>query len=386
MIARLVTYSIFKNGERVHEHEETKVIRMVPGELRPERYHGGIIYNWPYVWDFSEGKMAVGMGCPQHDHDDCIFFGHLDPDQQYSFPIGNYRDWKKEDQGRVDISWENVEIDLEIKDGKLMSISDQEEFILPKEVHAMHYQAFLSAPSLRKITLHAGITDFSDAIEEFHKKQHVKLDVDFEGNLQQWFDTAAGLYGHIGRLVIQGKESDLYETKDLVIPEGISRIGKKFFQYNEVLRSVVLPEEVVEIGDDAFAYCKQLQSVRVMGPATVGQEAFVSCKNLSEIYLADGVVSLKSGCFDFLTQVESIFIPLSVTSVDCICGLGHEDNHRHPKFYCATPSKPLGWSKDWNLSYSDPLFGYGHGHDFYHPAYWGMERTPMSKSLQNNLL
>lgn len=385
----MVTYSLMKSGEQIHERRETKAIRMLPGQLRPENYnnHGkGVIYNWPYVWGFINGKMVVGMGNPKEDRDKCVFWGLLSPGRQYTFSIGEFRDWEKEDDGQVTIGWECEKVGLEITDGVLKSIPDQEELLLPEEVREIHHQALLSAPSLRKITIHSGVTQYSSALEEFHKKLHVKLDVAYEGALQQWFDSASCLAGHIGRLLIQGKEYDFYEAEDLVIPEGVSRIGKEFFCGSETLRSVVMPREVAEIGPQAFAFCSKLQRVKVLGPAAIGSSAFSYCSVLSDIHLEDGVVSLAEGCFDGLAKVESIFIPLSVETVGRICSQGNEDDHRRPKLYCAAPAKPSGWSEVWNLAYFDTQFGFGCGHDFYLPTYWGQERKTTHKSLQNSLL
>jgi hypothetical protein len=237
----------------------------------------------------------------------------------------------------------------------------------------LHFQSLITALSLRKITLRPGLERFSYALKTFYGERGVKLDVVFEGSLQEWFDSAIGLAGHIGRLVIQGKEYDFYQTEDLAIPEGVSRIGNDFLSNSQVLRSLVLPPSVVEVGDHAFAYCDSLQSVKVLGPAAIGDSAFASCKKLSSIYLADGVVSLGYGCFDFLTKVESIFIPKSVERALILSGQNN-GSCIAPVFLCAAPSKPSGWVKNWNLSYFDPRFGLGHGHDHFHPVRWGCTR------------
>ena len=383
-----VTLGIFREGAETPERTWTEDIRSTPAALRVEHYDGGAFWNWPYAWGFIGGKMVVGIKCPQYDNSRCTFMGLLLPGQEYTIPIDDndpYED-RKTEHGRMTIRWETIEVGLEVVDGVLKSVPDQEALVVPAEAREMHYQALLTAPSLRKITIHQGMSKFSYALEEFHKRQNVKLDVVYEGSLQQWFDTASGLAGHIGRLVIQGKEYDFYNAKDLVIPEGVSRIGSRFFSYSEVIRSVVLPPEVVEVGVSAFAYCERLRKVKVLGPASIGASAFISCDDLSDIYLADGVVSLGTSCFGFLTKVESIFIPLSVTRVNRIS----EQNDGYcsaPKFYCAAPSKPSGWDENWNLSYYDPRFGLGHGYDYYHKAYWGSERKPsLGGSLHSKFL
>ena len=140
------------------------------------------------------------------------------------------------------------------------------------------------------------------------------------------------------------------------------------------IRSVVLPPQVTEIGEGAFWDCKDLRSVRIMGAASIGASAFFGCKSLEEIYLADGVVSLGRCCFDYLTNVESIFIPASVTEVGLTICSQNDGYSKVPVFLCEAKSRPEGWHKDWHLAYTDMRFGYGTGHDSFHSVKWGQKR------------
>ena len=368
-----VTVGIVRQGFETVEYTHTTDVRTIPCGLM-EGYNGGIYWNRLDVWGFVGGKMVVGINNPRYDLGTCAFRGLLSPGERYTFPINDDDgDHQRVHHGEITIGWETVEVGIEIQDGVLKSIPDVEEFTVPEGVNEMHFQSLLTAPSLRKITLGPGVKRFWCAINVFFDERHIKLDVVFEGSVQEWFDSACYLAGHIGRLVIQGKEYDFYETPDLVIPEGVSRIGDHLFSRSEVLRGLVLPPEVTEVGGHAFAYCDRLQSVKVLGPASIGENAFVSCHDLRDIYLADGVVSLGYGCFDFLTKVKSIFIPKSVERA-LILSSQNNGNCLAPTFFCAAPSKPSGWVKNWNLAYFDPRFGLGNGHDYYHSVKWGCKR------------
>lgn len=369
----VVSFNIKREGDDVPMSSGTIDVRSLPCRLKIDDYNGDVYWNWFEVWGFVGDKMAVGVDNPQYNSNSCIFKGLLSPGKEYTFPIDDDRDDGRVSYGQITISWDTVEVGLEIKDGVLKSIPDVTEFVVPDEVEEMHFQSLLTAPSLRKITLRAGVKRYWSAIKTYYDELQVKLDVNFEGSIQEWFDSACYLAGYIGRLVIQGKEYDFYETPDLVIPEGVSRIGDNMFSHCMVFRSLVLPPEVTEVGESAFAYCDKLQSVKVLGPASIGGSAFVSCDDLSDIYLADGVVSLGYGCFDFLTNVKSIFIPKSVKEVKRLSGQ-NDGSCIAPVFLCEAPSKPSGWLKDWNLAYYDPRFGLGHGYDYYHPVKWGCKR------------
>jgi hypothetical protein len=370
----VVSFNISKRGEDAPACSGTIDVRTVPCRLKMDDYKGDVYWNWFEVWGFVDGKMVVGVDCPQYNSNSCAFKGLLDPGKEYTFPINDDDgDGEHVHNGQITLSWVTEDVGLVIKDGVLKSIPDVEEFTVPEEVREMHFQSLLTAPSLRKITLRAGVERYWSAIDTYYDECHVKLDVEFEGSVQEWFDSACYLANCIGRLVIQGKAYDFYDTPDLVIPEGVSRIGANLFSRSNTLRSLVLPPEVVEIGDHAFAYCDHLQSVKVLGPASIGGSAFVSCHDLSDIYLADGVVSLGYGCFDFLTKVRSIFIPKSVKEVLILSGQ-NDGSCMAPAFLCEAPSKPSGWVKNWNLAYFDPRFGLGHGYDYYHPVKWGCKR------------
>ena len=53
---------------------------------------------------------------------------------------------------------------------------------------------------------------------------------------------------------------DLRDCKNIVIPEGVKRIGNHWFWGSEV-ESVEIPASAKEIGADAFCNCKNLKSV-----------------------------------------------------------------------------------------------------------------------------
>ncbi len=342
--------------------------------LKPDEYKEDIFWNWPSVWGFTDGKMVVGRNDRNWRK---TFIGLLPAGETLSFKIDDYDEFDDDDNdthyGEIGLRWENVKKDFEIQDGILKSVPDQEEIVVPEDAAEIEYDALLTAPSLRRITIHKGVKRFSGALSEFHSKRGNKLDVTFLGSLQQWFDLALSLSGHIGRLVIGGKEQTFYHEGALEIPEGITSIGNYMFEYCDTLESVVLPKEVVSVGDHAFAYCRNLRSVKVLGPADVGPSAFTSCKSLEELYLADGVKSLGSGCLDFVTSLKSVFIPKSVKKAQ-ILSSQNDGRSWAPIFLCEAPERPKGWVKTWNLSYFDPRFGLGHGYDYYHEAVWGCER------------
>ena len=317
-----------------------------------------------YPWGFIDGKMILGEEWNPNDSH-AKFIGLLELGKKRDIRLGN---------DTVTVCWSILPTSFAVNEGTLTSIPDRESITIPDGAAVLGNESLLCAPSLRQLTIPASVEEFSIAISRYNGATRKKLDIYFEGSIQQWFDRSHDIAQCIDRLFIQGEEIHIYGCEELVIPEGVSRIGRDMFKKCGTIRSVVLPPQVTEIGEGAFWDCKNLRSVRIMGAASIGASAFFSCKSLEEIYLADGVVSLGRCCFDYLTNVESIFIPASVTEVGRTICSQNDGYSKVPVFLCEAKSRPEGWHKDWHLAYTDMRFGYGTGHDSFHSVKWGQKR------------
>lgn len=71
---------------------------------------------------------------------------------------------------------------------------------------------------------------------------------------------------------------------DIVIPEGVTTIGKEAFRGKKKITGVVVPEGVREIGNFAFCDCIKLERVQLpQSLEMVRMGAFVECRNLTEL-------------------------------------------------------------------------------------------------------
>ena len=67
----------------------------------------------------------------------------------------------------------------------------------------------------------------------------------------------------------------LGDSTDIVIPDGVQRIGNAVFIDNKTLRSVTLPKSLHWIGQGAFAHCENLKSITIPASVTtIGKQAF----------------------------------------------------------------------------------------------------------------
>jgi fibronectin type 3 domain-containing protein len=97
--------------------------------------------------------------------------------------------------------------------------------------------------------------------------------------------TANPLYDH------NSKREYLYlngvEVKDLVIPEGTTKIGSMAFVTYKGLTSVTIPKSVTEIGSQAFYYCSNLKSMHFAGAPAKIANTFDRCNALQEVHIED---------------------------------------------------------------------------------------------------
>ena len=106
------------------------------------------------------------------------------------------------------------------------------------------------------------------------------------------------------------------ETKDLVIPDSVTKIGAGAFGGCSGLTSVTIPNSVTEIGGSAFEGCSGLTSVTIPNSVTeIGDSAFSHCSGLTSITIPDSVTEIGDRAFSGCTELTSVTIGNSVTKI-----------------------------------------------------------------------
>ena len=148
------------------------------------------------------------------------------------------------------------------------------------------------------------------------------LEAVYISDIAAWCNITFG--GNIGlphRLYLNNEE-----IKDLVIPEGVTRIGNYAFSRCSGLTSVTIPNSVTSIGDNAFSGCTGLTSIIVASDNPVydsrdncnaiiekaSNQLIVGCKNT---VIPSSVTSIGECAFDGCSGLTSVDIPSSVTSI-----------------------------------------------------------------------
>ena len=104
---------------------------------------------------------------------------------------------------------------------------------------------------------------------------------------------------------------------NVVVGDGITRIGRYCFENCTNLTSIVMPDSITSIGYAAFTGCYNLTSIPLgKRITTIDDFAFVSCRGLTSITLPDGLKTIGANAFANCESLTSIIIP------DSVVGLG----------------------------------------------------------------
>ena len=110
---------------------------------------------------------------------------------------------------------------------------------------------------------------------------------------------------------------DLRKLSDVVIPEGIQRIGRYWFSGSGVER-ITIPASVEEIGEEAFRMCGNLQCVVFAKGGwlrAIRAEAFRGCCSLKHTEFPDTLKEIGHEAFRE-SGLESLTAPKSLKQLD----------------------------------------------------------------------
>jgi len=107
------------------------------------------------------------------------------------------------------------------------------------------------------------------------------------------------------------------EVTHLDIPDSVTSISSRAFQYCTSLISVKIPNSVTSIGQWAFGWCTNLTNVSIPESVTrIEQGTFASCSALTSVDIPDSVTIIGQYAFSECSSLTSIDIPNSVLSID----------------------------------------------------------------------
>ncbi|MBR0295148.1 MAG: leucine-rich repeat protein [Bacilli bacterium] len=107
-----------------------------------------------------------------------------------------------------------------------------------------------------------------------------------------------------------------------------------------------------DIGDNALRECANIENLTLLDTGSIGRYALYNMRGLTNIYLNDGLTSIATASFNYLSELNDIFIPSTVTTILGTPFLSCGDSFT---IRCASASKPAGWSNTWCGTYTDAV-------------------------------
>ena len=201
-----------------------------------------------------------------------------------------------------------------IGDSVFASQYDLLSVVVPEGVKTLGVKSFWDCYMLEEITLPSTLTfvgnssfEWCEILRVNHPDLAKWVQIDFDGmeaTPVYWDDDEEDPLTEI----YFGDSAE--PIRDVVIPEGVTRIGAWVFGNNETIESLVIPDSVTEIGESAFFDCGKLLSVDFgEGLEHIGEAAFDGCEKLGNFTLPDSLLTLGEWAFGSNDAITEVTVP-----------------------------------------------------------------------------
>ena len=131
------------------------------------------------------------------------------------------------------------------------------------------------------------------------------------GEGKPWFDTIAS---GLNKTPAGGSRLCI---RELVIEDGITKLGAHAFEAYQNITSISMPNSVIEIGENAFNHCDGVTSITFSSRLKeIGKTAFSDCDALTSILLPDSLETIGSSAFSGCDNLSGdLSIPNNVKTI-----------------------------------------------------------------------
>lgn len=157
-------------------------------------------------------------------------------------------------------------------------------------------------------------------LSEFYRSQ--SQDLQLEGRILRHFSSQESkvVVAFSVREIGANAFAYLEQLEELVLPDGVQKLGDYAFDCCTRLKRVYFPPSLREIGDSAFVNCENLlEIVLPEGVERVGRRCFSQCTGLKKITLPDSLLMLGEGAFEYCSALEEVILSKNLTEIPANC-------------------------------------------------------------------
>lgn len=193
------------------------------------------------------------------------------------------------------------------------------EVTIPDTVKVINYYAFSDYRNIKTIHIPDSVMKILDgAFDNCTSIETINAPSYFE-QLEQdalvttkWFQENSEDFLILGEILVAYRGDDT----EVIIPDGVTVIGRSAFEGNPFITTVSIPPSVKEIRTAAFYKCTSLQVVTTADSIVeIGDMAFYFCRTLKFINLGSKLESIGKQAFASCDALESLTLPMTVTTV-----------------------------------------------------------------------
>lgn len=105
------------------------------------------------------------------------------------------------------------------------------------------------------------------------------------------------------------------DLKHVQIPDSVTKIGDRAFEYCEDLCYIVCPDTITEIGQCAFYDCRIYNFTIPKGVTKINIGTFYYCKMLFTVTLHENITEIGDSAFCFCYNLEKVVLPEKIDSI-----------------------------------------------------------------------
>lgn len=217
---------------------------------------------------------------------------------------------------------------LQTLDTEAFSVSGLESIDIPAGLQTIGSSVFKNCKQLSSVTFHNGLKTIGvSAFQNCTALLEITIPETVETVNSGAFQGCTSLtkVTVLSALWAGGDKSSSSITKqaldgyvrELVLGDGITRLGKYAFSGIDSLRTITFPSSLEVVGEYAFSNCKSLSSLSLpAGVTTIGNYAFTGCATIDSISLGESLVRIGQQAFYQCTSLRSLPLPESLRAIN----------------------------------------------------------------------